>query len=246
MTLGQITDPETARSFVLVHGGSHGGWCWARVADRLRSFGHRVFTPTLTGLGERSHLTDPRTNVSTHIQDVLNVLKWERLDRVILCGHSYGGLVISGVADAAPELVDCLAFLDAGIPENGQCALDMFDSSARAALLEAVAANGGHFVPALPAELYNVNAADRQLVDTLCTPHPFASLCERLVLKGAFLKVRRKLFVRATAWHRLADGGFTRIKNDPDWTVFDLPCGHDLMLDAPDELSEILLGVTLN
>ena len=80
-----------AYTFVLVHGAWHGGWCWQRVADRLRSGGHIVFTPTLTGLGERSHLLRAGIDLKTHIADVVNVMKWEQLSDVVLCGHSYGG-----------------------------------------------------------------------------------------------------------------------------------------------------------
>ena len=87
-----------AYTFVLVHGAWHGGWCWQRVADRLRRGGHTVFTPTLTGLGERSHLLRAGIDLTTHVTDVVNVMKWEGLSDVVLCGHSYGGMVISGVA----------------------------------------------------------------------------------------------------------------------------------------------------
>ena len=100
--LAQTGQPKT---FVLVHGAWHGGWCWRRVADLLAAKGHKVFTPTLTGLGERSHLLAKGVNVSTHVADVVNVFKYERLNGVVLCGHSYGGLVISGVAEQiAPSI----------------------------------------------------------------------------------------------------------------------------------------------
>ena len=87
-----------ACTFVLVHGAWHGGWCWSRVADRLRRGGHAVFTPTLTGLAERSHLLQPGIDIGTHVADVVNVMRWERLTDIVLCGHSYGGFVVSGVA----------------------------------------------------------------------------------------------------------------------------------------------------
>ena len=95
-----------SHTFVLVHGAWHGGWCWQRVADRLRGGGHAVFTPTLTGLGERSHLLRGGIDLKTHITDIVNVMKWEGLSDVVLCGHSYGGFVISGVAEQmAPVMV---------------------------------------------------------------------------------------------------------------------------------------------
>src|SRR5689334_4363866 len=108
-----------AHTFVLVHGAWHGGWCWRRVADRLRGAGHLVFTPTLTGLGERSHLLRPDIDTNVHVADVTNLIKWERLEDVILCGHSYGGFIISGVAEQMARAIRSLVFLDAFLPSNG-------------------------------------------------------------------------------------------------------------------------------
>jgi pimeloyl-ACP methyl ester carboxylesterase len=108
-----------AHTFVLVHGAWHGGWCWRRVADRLRSDGHAVFTPTLTGLGERSHLLRPGIDLATHVADIVNVMRCERLSDVVLCGHSYGGFVISGVAEEMPALIRSIVFLDAFVPKSG-------------------------------------------------------------------------------------------------------------------------------
>src|SRR6201985_2153222 len=90
-------------TFVLVHGAWHGGWCWRRVADKLRAKGHRVSTPTLTGLADRSHLLSEKVNLTTHVTDVVNLLRWEELTDIVLCGHSYGGLVVTGAADKASE-----------------------------------------------------------------------------------------------------------------------------------------------
>src|SRR6516165_6161272 len=107
-------------TYVLVHGGGHGGWCYQRVARRLRTNGHDVYTPTLTGLGERSHLLSPDIDLDTHITDVVNVLHFEDLRDVILVGHSYGGLVVLGVADRAAPRIGKLVYLDAGIPQGGK------------------------------------------------------------------------------------------------------------------------------
>src|SRR5215469_5433201 len=112
-------------TFVLVHGAWHGGWCWQRVADRLRSGGHSVFTPTLTGLGERSHLLREGIDIGTHIADVVNVMKWEQLTDVVLCGHSYGGFVISGVAEQMAPAIRSVVFLDAFVPNDGDTTLSL-------------------------------------------------------------------------------------------------------------------------
>ena len=113
------------KNFVLVHGAWHGGWCWERVAAILQSRGHCVTTPTQTGLGERSHLLSETITPSVFIDDIVNHLKWENLTNVILVGHSFGGLTITGVADAVPERIAKLIYLDAAIIENGEAAFDL-------------------------------------------------------------------------------------------------------------------------
>ena len=105
-------------TFVLVHGGWAGGWQWREVASLLRAAGHDVFTPTLTGLGERVHLASPDVGLDTHIQDILMVLEYEELRDVILVGYSYSGMVITGVAERAPERLAHLVYLDAYVPRE--------------------------------------------------------------------------------------------------------------------------------
>jgi pimeloyl-ACP methyl ester carboxylesterase len=112
-------------TFVLVHGALGGGWQWGSVARRLTEHGHEVYRPTLTGLGERSHLLTPEVDLETHIQDVLGLLHWEDLDQVFLCGHSYGGVVITGLADRMPERLARLVYIDALVPNDGQSAMDL-------------------------------------------------------------------------------------------------------------------------
>ena len=107
-------------TFVLVHGAWRGSWCWKRVRKALQRQGHEVFTPTLTGVGERSHLLAESVDLQTHTMDVLNLIQWEELTDFVLCGHSYGGMVVSGVADRVPHRIRSLVFLDAYIPENGE------------------------------------------------------------------------------------------------------------------------------
>jgi pimeloyl-ACP methyl ester carboxylesterase len=112
-------------TYVLIHGGWHGGWCWARVAPILRAAGHDVYAPSLTGLGDRVHLLSPSVRLETHIEDVLGVLSYEDLRDVVLVGHSYGGMVITGVADRAADRVSHLVYLDAFVPRDGECLLDL-------------------------------------------------------------------------------------------------------------------------
>src|SRR5207248_5461012 len=112
-------------TFVLVHGAWHGGWCWRKLTPLLREKGHDVFTPTLTGLGERVHLAGPEVGLGVHVQDVASVIEYENLHDVVLVGHSYGGMVIAGVAGRLPERLAHLVYLDAYAPEDGQAMTDL-------------------------------------------------------------------------------------------------------------------------
>lgn len=144
-------------TYVLVHGAWHGGWCWKKVTPLLRAAGHDVFTPTLTGLGERVHLLTPAVGLETHIQDVLGVVHYEDLRQVILVGHSYGGMVITGVAHQATDRLAHLVYLDAFVPHDGQCLLDLPPPEMAAAQREQAKTIGdGWRVPPLPLEAFGV------------------------------------------------------------------------------------------
>lgn len=230
-------------TFVLVHGAWHGGWCYSRVAAILRERGHCVFAPTLTGLGERSHLAGlGLINCSTHIRDIVNVFEWERLSDVVLCGHSYGGLVIGGVADIIPHRVASLVYLDACIPRDGQSAFDTAEPNRILQILKGVAEHGGYMVPPPPAEHFNVNPADRAMVDALCTPHPLATCVERLKITGACMSISKKTYVFASNWKAPFALEYERARKDRSWIALEISCGQDVMLDAPDRLAEILLN----
>ena len=153
------TEPRT---FVLVHGSWHGGWCWRRVADRLEKRGHKVFAPTLTGLGERVHLLTPSVDLDTHITDVVNLIKFEGLQNIVLVGHSYAGCVISGVAEQMLPAISSIVFIDAFLPGNGERMLDLTPANLRAAALEAQA-KGEASRPIVPAAAFLVNEKDRDL-----------------------------------------------------------------------------------
>jgi len=238
---GQLT-----RTFVLVHGASHGGWCYSRVAELLRSRGHRVFTPSLSGLAERSRENSRPINLTTHVNDILDLFKWEELDDVVLCGHSYGGMVVGGVADKIPERIRNLVFLDAVIPENGKCMTDyVFPGEALLGVMSVVGELGGGFVlPAPPAAFFKVNEADQAMVDRLCTPHPIASLIEKINIGANADSIANHTYIYATNW------GFPpivqqyeRAKTLAGWKIFEVDSGHDIMIDAPVRLAEILTGL---
>lgn len=123
-TLAQPTQQRRTPVFVLVHGAWHGGWCWKKVRPLLERQGYQVYTPTLTGLGERAHLLSESIDLDTHVQDIVNVLEYEDLSNVVLVGHSYAGMVITGVADRAASRIRQLVYLDAFFPENGKALSD--------------------------------------------------------------------------------------------------------------------------
>jgi pimeloyl-ACP methyl ester carboxylesterase len=232
-----------ASTFVLVHGAWHGGWCWQRVAERLRRGGHEVFAPTLTGLGERSHLLRAGTDLKTHIADVVNVMKWERLTDVVLCGHSYGGFVISGVAEEMASAIRSIVFLDAFMPRNSETVRDLTGPAVQE-VIDAALQRGDLVIPPRSAEAFGVNANDRAWVDSLCVGQPIGTFTDKIALSGACNRIPRKTYIRAKNY---ANPGFDRalasVTSDPSWRTYDVPCGHDVMVDDPERLTEILLEV---
>jgi pimeloyl-ACP methyl ester carboxylesterase len=233
----------SSKTFVLVHGAWHGGWCWCRVADRLRASGHIVFTPTLTGLGERAHLLHPDIDLSLHVADVLGLIKCERLNNIVLVGHSYGGFVISGVAEAVANKISSIVFLDAFIPDNGESVLDVVQPAVQD-VVQDVLDRGDTTVPVRDAAAFKVNEKDRAWVDSLATPQPIGTMTEKITLTGARERVATKAYIRAAGYPNVSfDKACARTKADRSWRTYEVPCGHDVMIDKPDRLAEILLEV---
>ena len=226
-------------TFVLVHGAWHGAWCWRRVARLLTGAGHEVFAPTLTGLAERSHLLSPAIDLDTHILDVVNEMKWQQLTGVVLVGHSYGGMVISGVAERMEGAIASFVMLDAFMPENGQSLADLQPAQMREGTLAAERA-GAATLPPRAAELFKVNERDRALVDAQCTPQPLKCFLQKLALTGARERIARKTYIRATAFpSSYFDAGLASARAK-GWHTYEVPCGHDVMLDMPERLVTIL------
>ena len=132
-------------TFVLVHGAWHGAWCWRRVARLLTQSGHEVFAPTLTGVGERSHLLTPDVGLDTHVLDIVNEMKWQELNNVVLVGHSYGGMVISGAAEKMEKAIASIVMLDAFVPEDGQAIVDLQPPAMRETIAAAQRAGAHNF-----------------------------------------------------------------------------------------------------
>lgn len=230
-------------TFVLVHGAWHGGWCWKRVRRALQAQGHEVFTPTLTGLADRSHLLTPEVNLETHILDVVSLLRWEELTDVVLCGHSYGGAVVSGVADRVPERLRALVYLDAFVPEDGESLADhRGDDTRRPSAPAAGNTAGTPTVPPYSAEMFGVNPADRAWVDRLLTPQPLACFLHPLRLTGGIDQIRSVTYILATAYaHGSPMQRFYDKAQSKGWHTHTIACGHDVMIDRPEELVQMLL-----
>ncbi len=218
-------------TFVLVHGAWHGGWCWRRVSDRLTSRGHYVIAPTLSGVGERSHLSPYSIDLSTQINDVVGEIKWKDLNGVVLVGHSYGGMVITGVAEQLRERISAIVYLDAFIPGDGQSLFDMTHTNPPAV----------HVVPPYQASYFQVNAADSAWVDSQMTPHPTACFTEKLKVTGAYQTIPKKVYIRASLFKNAPfDAALERCRADRSWKTEVVSSGHDVMIDQPEMLTAIL------
>ncbi|HEV3331226.1 MAG TPA: alpha/beta hydrolase [Bryobacteraceae bacterium] len=232
-------------TYVLVHGAWHGSWCWKRVRKALQARGHEVFTPTLTGIAERSHLLSPPVDLETHVADVINLIRWEELSDVVLCGHSYGGCVISGVADRIPDRIASLVYLDAFVLENGQSLHDTLPAAMNQAQIEGARQVGdGWKVPPIPAGVFSVNAEDRDWVDRQCTMQPLATFQQKLRLTGAINRIANVTFILASGWGPSPFPPFYEQAKAKGWNTLTLECGHDVILDMPEALTQELLAIS--
>lgn len=220
------------RSFVLVHGAWHGGWCWRRVADRLTAKGHYVLTPALSGVGERSHLKPEDIDLTTHVNDVVGEIKWRDLNDIVLVGHSYAGMVITGVAEQLHERIGAIVYLDAFLPGDGQ---SLANFSSRSSWPEPA-------TPPPPASVFHVNPNDVAWVNSKLTAHPTGCFTEKLRVTGAYQLIPKKLYIRAPLFTMKAfDGALERCRADLAWqTATIMGSGHDVMIDQPAELTAIL------
>ena len=215
-------------TFVLVPGGWHGGWYFQPLAEALQAHSHRAYSVTLTGLGERRHLLRADINLDTHIDDVVQLLQMESLSDVILLGHSYAGMVISGVIDRAPDRIATAIYCDAYVPSDGQSCFDLANEVFRDLFINGASEDGFSVVP-------------RPGLDPRTTPHPLATFLQRLRLKGSSPQIRRA-YIYLSGWPETPFAQvYERLKASPEWRTFDLPVRHNVMVAAFDELLEILL-----
>jgi len=234
-------------TYVLVHGGAHGGWCYGPVARILRAGGHDVHAPTLTGVGERAHLLSPDVDLDTHITDVVAVLRYEDLRDVILVGHSYGGMVITGVADRATDRVGHLVYLDAATPADGQSLAELAAPLMNAARARARVVDGVELVLYPGTEpMPNYGVTDPEAIAWMAerlTPHPFRCFEQplRLANEAAVRKIPETQIVCTST---LATRDPARMEPArAAGRLWDIDTGHDLMITEPEKVAELLLRV---
>ncbi|WP_407156608.1 alpha/beta fold hydrolase [Bradyrhizobium sp. STM 3557] len=227
--------------YVLIHGAFHGSWCWTRVRRLLSSKGHRVFTPTLTGLADRSHLLSREVSLGTHIEDVTNLMAWEELHDIVLVGHSYGGFVVRHVADRMSDRIRSLIYLDAFVPDNGKALFDYLPDNGKKFRELAAAIGDGWKLPPPPASFLAVNAADADWVDRQCTMHPLSTFEAPAEISGACDAIPNIGYVRARSYSSPYFDGFYALAGQRGWWQEEFACGHDAMLDMPNELTDLLL-----
>ncbi len=217
-------------TYVLVHGGFTGGWVWRSVRAYLEAARHRVYTPTLTGLGERSHLISPILDLDTHIQDIVNVLHYEDLHDVVLVGSSYGGMVITGVADRVPERIGHLIYVDAFVPENGESVFDLVTPSLRSQFMAQANTQGDGW------RVSPLSDGDARRV-----AQPIKTLKQPIWLLGKAPKEIRRTFIRCTEPRSPSiDSSDERVRDDSAWQYLELETSGRAATQAPKRLTELL------
>lgn len=227
--------------FVLVHGAWHGGWCWAELQRELRHLGHEAHAPTLTGLGERSHLLTPDIDPNLHVTDVVNTIRWRELEEVFLVGHSYGGMVITGVAGQVPEKLSALVYLDAFVPEESDVSSFAKANPERMARFEAQIADGRMAVDPDRFDTWTDDPDIEAWLRRMCTPHPNGCLRNGVTLTGREQEVKRRYYILAERnspspfW-----GEYEKASGRPGWQADRMDAKHDVMVEQPQALAHLL------
>lgn len=234
--------PRTMAPIVLVHGSFHGGWCWRKVAPALRAAGHEVYTPTLTGLGERSHLVHPNAGLHLNVEDVAKVFAFEDIHDAVLVGHSYGGLVVTGAAEHVADRLSRLVYLDGYLPEHGQTAWDITPGGEETWERRAREAGSGWLVPPPdPAEQYGVtDPGDLEWLRSNLTPTTLATHEEPLEAPEERSKTVPRTFVSCTEYETFQP--MAAKAEDEGLDYHEIETGHDAMVTAPEALTDVLLG----
>ena len=243
--------------YVLVGGAWLGGWCWQPVARHLRDNGHDAYPVTLTGLGERAHLASPEVDLETHITDVINLVEFEELQDIVLLGHSYGGLVVTGTADRIPERISSLVYLDTGPIPSGNSLIDLFPPEGRRHIERQVEelGDGWRYPMPPPEELVNMGSLeglDEELLGRLrsrSVPQPFGTYKQPLRLENPAREELPKVAILCSFSLDQVQEMIARNEPvfrelaGPTWRFLELPTGHWPMFSRPEALAEQLLDL---
>ena len=223
--------------YVLVHGAWGGGWSYDRLARELIARGHRVVVAQLAGLGTRKDGLNPGIDLSTHVHDVLGQIAAAGFGRFILCGHSYGGMVITGVAAQLGSRIDAICYIDAFLPEDGQSLWDITGDFEHRWYIDSQKYTPGLVAPIGGEDLLKLPQFGR---------HPLLTLTEAVRLTGEEAKVPRHAYVFASEWQPSPFPRFRdKVKGDPKWDLYEVGGGHNVMGDQPEKLLEIVLGLAI-
>ena len=224
-------------TFVLIHGAWHGSWCWRDVAAALRDDGHEVFAPTLSGVAERAHLA-AHVDLSVHIDEVRGLLAFEDVRDGVLVGHSYAGLVISGVASRAPAHISRLVYLDAFVVGDGESLLDLLRPERRQ-VYESSVRDG--MIPSPPPEVFGITDAEQaRWAGERLTPQPLSTFTEPLSLPAEPPVPRTYVHCTVGPLVPSFSGFAERLRDAPGWTAATLATGHDAMITRPGDLAALL------
>jgi pimeloyl-ACP methyl ester carboxylesterase len=238
-----MVEENRKKSFVLVHGAWLGGWCWKRVRPLLQAAGHTVFTPTLTGLGERSHLLNQEIDLSTHIKDVVGVLEYEDLSDVTLVGHSYAGLIISEVAERASNRLSHLIYLDAILPEDGDSFMDLYPNKPH---LQNWAESKGEgwrlpFEGLMPWQALGIsNQDDIAWMSHRMKDQPFKAFTQKVSLSTGAAKKLHRTYIQ-TGQAPFVTQSVARAKEQSVEVYQVLSAGHVSMITEPENLIQLLV-----
>ena len=237
------------KTFVLAHGGWHGGWCWKRVADRLRSKGHTVYTPSFTGLGDRAHLLSKDITIDTFVEDLVQVIESEELTNIVLVGHSFGGVPISGVADRIPDRIAHLVYLDSFVVESGKSVFSYLpQAEVEARIKAAEKATNGLAVPVpepLPQTwgLGKEGDPDYDWVRRRLSPHPLRTFTTPLTLRAPVGNGLPLTYVHSTQpSYPFSDASRQLVRSWSGWRWVDLAAPHDSIITHPDDVVAVLLA----
>jgi pimeloyl-ACP methyl ester carboxylesterase len=229
----------SAKTFLVCHGAWSAGWAWKKMHPLMQAAGHRLVTPSYTGLGERAHLVHQGLDLEAHIQDILNVIQYENLRDIVLVGHSYGGMVATGVADRARDKVSQLIYIDAFVPGDGQSLFDL-NEAGRAHLHKAAKEGDGWRVPPMQTPP-DTSPADVKWLSARRVQMPIKCFEEKLKLKGGALTLPRSYIYATRITPADTFGCFSRMtKSDPAWRYFEIDASHSPNVTAPEALMALL------